>query len=101
MPIPPNPSWSSIGDILAAALQELPARPEDELVWAGVQWELSVGRDLARVTRIVRLAPRTLFVEVDGAEWLHPLKSLEPRILESLNQRFGAGRFSRINYQAV
>lgn len=89
--------WSPLRRVLSGALRELPAQPQDEAAWAALHWELVVGPDLAAVTRIGRMAPQTLYVEVAGPEWRAPLKALEPRLLEAFNRRFGP--FSRIEYR--
>ncbi len=92
-------SWSPVGQVLANVTGTLPNLRDEELSWVKLQWELAVGRDLATVSQVERVAPKTLYVEAAGAGWINALKSLEPRILSTLNRVFGEERFTRIQYR--
>ncbi|MCA9482686.1 MAG: DUF721 domain-containing protein [Nitrospina sp.] len=79
--------------------ENIPHDKDDELSWLALQWEMAVGGDLASVTRVERVAPKTLTVEVAGEAWIPSLKALEPRVLNTLNGQYGKSRFTRIQYR--
>ncbi|QPJ61378.1 MAG: DUF721 domain-containing protein [Candidatus Nitronauta litoralis] len=92
-------SWSPLGKVLVSATDKIPNLRDDELSWIALQWELAVGQDLSAIARVERLTEKTLYVEVAGESWIPALKSLEPRLLVTLNRSFGKDRFTRIRYR--
>ncbi len=89
-------SWSPLDKVLSKATENIPNLRADELAWVTLQWEIAVGQDLAIVSRVERLASKTLYIEVAGANWVNALKPLEARLLTAMNRSFGEERFTRI-----
>ncbi|MCF8721974.1 DciA family protein [Nitrospina gracilis] len=91
--------WASIRNILPDVLTAIPEQGDEDMTERiGFVWEVLVGEKLACHTRIIRVTEKTLFVQVDGPEWLAPLKALDTRILEGLNRSLRTSRFTRIHY---
>jgi len=79
----------SLGQVLRAALDRLPAGAEiaDHGVW--MHWEAVAGPTLARHARPRRLQRGVLLVAVDSAVWMQELQFLKHDLRERLNTRLG------------
>lgn len=90
--------WTSLRSVLPELLHDVPEQPDDHIDRIGFLWEILVGEKLASHTRITRVTDKTLTVQVDGREWLAPLKALESKILDGLHASLKRSRFTRIHY---
>ncbi|CCQ90141.1 hypothetical protein NITGR_250054 [Nitrospina gracilis 3/211] len=91
--------WTSIRNVLPDVLTAIPEQSDEDVTERiGFAWEILVGEKLACHTTITRVTEKTLFVQVEGREWLAPLKALDTRILEGLNRSLRTSRFTRIHY---
>lgn len=77
------------------------ADPEQKLNRVSLLWPIVVGQEMALRSRLVRLTEKTLYVEVEGQEWVPVLKSLESKILREINQHSDLASFTRIALAAV
>lgn len=97
-----KPAWSGMRQALYGSLQEVCAtNPEHKLNRVALLWPMVVGQEIAMRTRVHRLTEKTLFVEVEGQEWLPVVKSLESKILTEINQNNDFASFTRIALTAV
>lgn len=64
-------------------------------------WRSAVGGGVYRVTRVARLDPEAVTVEVPDAVWGETLRRLEPQILGRFRDRLGADAPRRIEYRVV
>ncbi|CAI2719605.1 DciA family protein [Nitrospina watsonii] len=91
--------WATLRNVLPDLLTAIPEQQDEDVTERiGFVWEILVGEKLAGHTRITRVTEKTLFVQVDGPEWLAPLKALDTRILEGLNRSLRTSCFTRIHY---
>lgn len=91
--------WTALRSVLPELLQDIPEQTGDPLERIGYLWEILVGEKLAGHTRITKVTEKTLTVQVDGHEWLGPLKTLEKQILDGLHSAIKRSRFTRIHYE--
>ncbi len=86
----------SIGDLLPGLLRDLGL--DDALQgWRAVaDWRRVVGERLARRTRALRWSEGKLWVEVDGAVWMHELSLLRRDLIAELNRHLGAERVKEL-----
>lgn len=97
-----NPTWSGIRQALYGSLKEVNAAdPAHQLNRVALLWPIVVGQELALRSRLVRLTEKTLYVEVEGQEWVSVLKSLESKILAEVNKNSDLASFTRISLAAV
>lgn len=93
--------WSSIDDVLAAAVQSLPETPDPDFNRINLYWTLAAGREIGARSRIVKIGQGTLFVEVIGAEWVPVVCTYERKILGKLNKIFDSKSFTAIILKQV
>lgn len=89
--------WVNIKELLSQSLEKIdsPCFPEK----LDFHWTLTVGRRLAAVSRIDRLASQTLHVRVTDKRWVPALKSLEKDIVREINQRTGQTLVNRLAFR--
>ncbi|MFQ5673554.1 MAG: DciA family protein [Nitrospinales bacterium] len=90
-------NWVNMSELLSRSLAKIDApRALDQL---NFHWTLTVGRRLAAVSRIDRLASRTLHVRVADKSWVAAFESLEKDIISELNRRAGETLVSRLTFR--
>jgi predicted nucleic acid-binding Zn ribbon protein len=92
----------ALGSVVNAFLKE--SKLEDRLEQAAVvpEWELLVGKQIARVTKPISVtADGTLFVAVTTNAWMTELSLMEPQILRALNAKVGRARVRKIRLQLM
>ncbi|MEE9259364.1 MAG: DciA family protein [Nitrospinaceae bacterium] len=92
-------NWSGMRSVLSGALGKPGSECYDEKGWLTFQWNIIVGREIAAVSEIDRLAGKTLHVRVAGGEWLPALESLSNKIIREINQRAEEKLLSRIVFK--
>lgn len=91
--------WVDMKTLIPEVLKSVPSQRDNMLEWISLHWSLSVGKEIARISRVEKESEKTLNVLVAGEEWLSTLKGMEKKILSELNGRFGRTRFSRIYFK--
>ncbi len=91
--------WFNINSTLQNSLKKIPKLSEREFDLISINWNLIVGKEISRQTRVDHFSDTALFVEVLGPEWLTPLKSLEKKILEALNRNIDKYNFQKIRFR--
>ena len=82
-----NKNWSDLGSVLTESLPENLQKNQKE--WWGYQWNLTVGKEISRISSIDQIAQGVLHVRVKSGEWLPVLESLKEKIICELNSRAG------------
>jgi len=91
-------NWVNMRELLSQSLGEIDAPCLlDKL---NVHWTLTVGRQLAAVSRIDRLESQTLYIRVADKSWVPALESLRKNIISELNRRAGKLQVSRLVFRA-
>src|SRR5947207_11979665 len=94
----PKPMANAVG----AFLRE--SKLEERVEQASVvpEWELLVGKQIARVTKPISVtADGTLFISVTTNAWMTELSLMEPQILRALNAKAGRQRVRKIRLQLM
>ena len=91
-----------LANVLGAFLRE--SKLEERVEQASVvpEWELLVGKQIARVTKPISVtADGTLFISVTTNAWMTELSLMEPQILRALNAKAGRQRVRKIRLQLM
>jgi tetratricopeptide (TPR) repeat protein len=91
--------WSDMKAIIPDTLRGVPSQIDNMLEWLSLQWSLSVGEELASITKVERESKKTLYVLVAGDAWVPILRGMEIKILSELNSRLEVGQFTRIQFK--
>ena len=89
-------SWLGIRDALLQSLKQVDRDPEVSTDWAGLCWTLAVGKEIAAVSHVNKITPKTLYVEVAGTEWMPALEALKKKIVEEIRQQAGFEALTQI-----
>lgn len=92
-------SWSRIQAVLSHSLKQINIDPKDSFDWISFCWALIVGKEISEVTHVNKVAPKTLYIDVAGKEWLPALKALQEKIIEEMRQRAGCEELTRIVFK--
>lgn len=93
---PGGKNGSGLGAILSQALKSVEIDQNQSLDWFRFCWELSVGKEIAAVSRIEREDAGILHVAVAGREWVSVLEAMEKKIIRDINDRGGIKRLRKI-----
>ena len=91
-----------LANVVGAFLKESKLEARVEQASVVPEWELLVGKQIARVTKPISVtADGTLFVSVTTNAWMTELSLMEPQILRALNAKVGRQRVRRIRLQLM
>ena len=93
--------WSSIDEVLAESIKSLPETSGPDLDRINLYWSLVVGAEIGSRSRVTKVTKSTLFVEVNGAEWVSVLRSYQRKILNKLNKIVDSKGFTVIIIKMV
>ncbi|MFT4578558.1 MAG: putative nucleic acid-binding Zn ribbon protein [Nitrospinales bacterium] len=82
-----NKNWSDLSSVLFESLPE--SLQNDQLEWLSYHWNLVVGKEIADISSIDKITKSTLYIRVQGKEWLSALESLKKKIIQEINSRAG------------
>ena len=94
-------SWSGIRTVLSHSLKQIDIDPKDSLDWLSFFWALIVGKEIAEVTQVNKVSPKTLYIDVTGKEWLPAMKVLQEKIIEEMRQQTGCEVLTQIVFKVV
>ncbi|GJL78686.1 MAG: hypothetical protein NPINA01_16750 [Nitrospinaceae bacterium] len=94
-------AWSGIRSVLSNSLKQVAIDPKDSLNLISTRWTLIVGKEIAAVSRVKKISPKTLYIDVIEKEWLPALKALHEQIIGEIRQQTGCGELSRIIFKVV
>ncbi len=92
-------SWLGIRDALSLSLKQVDLDRKVSTDWAGLCWTLAVGKEIAAVSHVNKVAPKTLYVEVAGKEWVPALEALKKKIIEEIRQQAGFEALTQIIFK--
>ena len=90
-----------MGEVLAESIKSLPETPDLELNRINLLWSLAVGEEIGSRSRVTQAVKGTLFVEVQGQEWVPVVRTYERKILAKLNKIFDSKGFMEIIVRQV
>ena len=82
-----NKNWSDLSSVLFESLPE--SLQDDQQEWLSYHWNLVVGKEIAYISNVDKIAKDTLHIRVQGIEWLPALERLKKKIIQEINRRVG------------
>jgi predicted nucleic acid-binding Zn ribbon protein len=82
-----NKNWSDLSSVLFESLPE--SLQDDQQEWLSYHWNLVVGKEIAYISNVDKIAKETLHIRVQNTEWLPALESLKKKIIQEINSRAG------------
>jgi predicted nucleic acid-binding Zn ribbon protein len=92
-----NKNWSDLSSVLFESLPE--SLQDDQQEWLSYHWKFVVGKEIAYISNVDKIAKYTLHIRVQGAEWLPALKSLKKKIIQEINSRTGKNLVKDIKFK--
>ena len=89
-----NKNWSDLISVLFESLPE--SLKNDQQEWLSYHWNLVVGKEIADISNIDKITQGTLYIRVQGKEWLPALESLKKKIIQEINSRAGKNLVEKI-----
>jgi predicted nucleic acid-binding Zn ribbon protein len=93
-----NKNWSDLSSVLFESLPE--SLQDDQVEWMSYHWNLVVGKEIADISSIDKITKSTLYIRVQGKEWLSVLESLKKKIIQEINSRAGKNLVENIKLKA-
>ena len=82
-----NKNWSDLSSVLFESLPE--SLRNDQQEWLSYHWNLVVGKEIADISNIDKITQRTLYIRLQGKEWLPAMESIKKKIIQEINSRAG------------
>lgn len=92
-------SWLGIRDALSQSLKQVDVDPKVSTDWAELCWTLAVGKEIAAVTHVNKIAPKTLYIEVAGKEWVSALEALKKKLIREIRRQAGFEALTQIIFK--
>ena len=89
-----NKNWSDLSSVLFESLPE--SLRNDQQEWLSYHWNLVVGKEIADISNIDKITQGTLYILVQGKEWLPAMESLKKKIIQEINSRAGKNLVEKI-----
>ena len=89
-----NKNWSDLSSVLFESLPE--SLKNDQQEWLSYHWNLVVGKEITDISNIDKITQGTLYIRVQGKEWLPALESLKKKIIQEINSRAGKNLVEKI-----
>jgi predicted nucleic acid-binding Zn ribbon protein len=89
-----NKNWSDLSSVLFESLPE--SLRNDQQEWLSYHWNLVVGKEIADISNIDKITKDTLYIRVQGKEWLPAMESLKKKIIQEINSRAGKNLVEKI-----
>ena len=71
--------WTKMKNLVPESLKHISPNRDNITKWLSLQWDVTVGEEIARVSKVEKVRAQTLYLLVSGKEWLPVLKALEER----------------------
>ena len=94
-------SWLGIREILSQSLKQVDVDAKISVDRAGLCWALAVGKEIAGVSKVIKVAPKTLYVEVTEKEWVPSLDALKAKIIREMKQQTGLEGLTQILFKVA
>jgi predicted nucleic acid-binding Zn ribbon protein len=82
-----NKNWSDLSSVLFESLPK--SLQDDQQEWLSYYWNLVVGKEIAYISNVDKIAKDTLHIRVQSTEWLPALESLKKKFIQEINSRAG------------
>ena len=92
-----NKNWSDLSSVLFESLPE--SFQDDPQEWLSYHWNLVVGKEIAYISNVDKIAKDTLHIRVQGTEWLPALESLKKKFIQEINSRTGKNLVKDIKFK--
>ena len=92
-----NKNWSDLSSVLFQLLPE--SLQDDQQEWLSYHWNLVVGKEIAYISNVDKIAKDTLYIRVQGTEWLPALESLKKKLIQEINNRAGKNLVKNIKFK--
>jgi predicted nucleic acid-binding Zn ribbon protein len=92
-----NKNWSDLSSVLFESLPE--SLQDDQQEWISYHWNLVVGKEIAYISNVDKIAKDTLHIRVQGTEWLPALESLKKKFIQEINSRAGKNLVKNIKFK--
>jgi predicted nucleic acid-binding Zn ribbon protein len=92
-----NKNWSDLSSVLFESLPE--SLQDDQQEWLLYHWNLVVGKEVAYISNVDKIAKGTLQIRIQGKEWLPALESLKKKIIQEINSRAGKNLVKNIKFK--
>ena len=92
-----NKNWSDLSSVLFESLPE--SLQDDQQEWISYHWNLVVGKEIAYISNVDKIAKDTLHIRVQGTEWLPALESLKKKLIQEINNRAGKNLVKNIKFK--
>ena len=92
-----NKNWSDLSSVLFESLPE--SLQDNQQEWLSYHWNLVVGKEIAYISNVDKIAKDTLHIRVQSTEWLAPLESLKKKIIQEINSRAGKNLVKNIKFK--
>ena len=92
-----NKNWSDLSSVLFESLPE--SLQDDQQEWLSYHWNLVVGKEIAYISNVDKIAKDTLHIRVQSAEWLPALESLKKKFIQEINSRAGKNLVKNIKFK--
>ena len=92
-----NKNWSDLSSVLFESLPE--SLQDDQQEWLSYHWNLVVGKEIAYISNVDKIAKDTLHIRVQGTEWLPALESLKKKFIQEINSRTGKNLVKNIKFK--
>ena len=92
-----NKNWSDLSSVLFESLSK--SLQDDQQEWLSYHWNLVVGKEIAYISNVDKIAKDTLHIRVQGIEWLPALESLKKKFILEINSRAGKNLVKNIKFK--
>ena len=92
-----NKNWSDLSSVLFESLPK--SLQDDQQEWLSYYWNLVVGKEIAYISNVDKIAKDTLHIRVQGTEWLPALESLKKKLIQKINNRAGKNLVKNIKFK--
>ena len=92
-----NRNWSDLSSVLFESLPK--CLQDDQQEWLSYHWNLVVGKEITYISNVDKIAKDTLYIRVQGTEWLPALESLKKKLIEEINSRAGKNLVKNIKFK--
>ena len=92
-----NKNWSDLSSVLFESLPE--SLKDNRQEWLSYHWNLVVGKEIAYISNVDKIAKDTLHIRVQGIEWLPALESLKKKFIQEINSRAGKNLVKNIKFK--
>jgi predicted nucleic acid-binding Zn ribbon protein len=92
-----NKNWSDLSSVLFESLPE--SLQDDHQEWLSYHWNLVVGKEIAYISNVDKIAKDILHIRVQGTEWLPVLENFKKKIIQEINNRAGKNLLKNIKFK--